>query len=192
MEQNKKFNTMYLVMVALFTALTFVVTYFVNIPASIILGAGGNINLGDTIIFVAGIILGPVGGAIAGAFGAALADVASAYVVYAPFTFVIKGLSGFMVGFMFRYVFGAKQESFVAKLVSILVGAAIVVVGYFFAEAILMGIYGSDGMTALVKALVTIIPNCVQVGCSCAVSLIVMPKVFSIYLMSASGQNRAT
>ncbi len=192
MEQNRKNNTLYLVMVALFTALTFVVTMFVNIPASIILGAGGNINLGDSIIFIAGVVLGPVGGAISGAIGASMADIASSYVIYAPFTFVIKGLAGYMVGFMFRIIFKSKQESAVARLLAFAVGAVIVVVGYFFAEAILLSISGADGMTALVKSLVTIIPNLVQVGTSTAVAMFVAPKIFTISFLGGSNQSFGT
>ena len=54
---------------AMFSALIFVITAFVSLPA----GPVGNINLGDAFIIIATFLLGPYG-AIAGGLGAMLAD----------------------------------------------------------------------------------------------------------------------
>ena len=73
---------------AIFAALICVTTMFISVPAPAPLA--GNVNLGDAIIIIASFLLGPLFGAIAGGVGAALADLFSAYIVYAPATFFIK------------------------------------------------------------------------------------------------------
>jgi uncharacterized membrane protein len=82
---NKK-TTFYLVLIALFSALVFVVTYVLPVP----IGVVGYVNFGDAVIFISAMVLGPIGGAVAGAVGSTLADVFLGYVTYAPFTFFVK------------------------------------------------------------------------------------------------------
>src|SRR2546430_3074385 len=80
---------------AIFAAVTFVVTRYTVIP---IPATKGYFNLGEVAIYIAAIAFGPGVGAIAGALGSALADVAAAAPQFALFTFIIKGVEGFIVG----------------------------------------------------------------------------------------------
>lgn len=173
-------NTLYVVLTAFFTALVFVVTFFINIPAAF-LGAGGNINLGDAVIFLAAALLGPVGGAIAGAVGAAAADAASMYFYYAPFTFVIKGIAGFVCGFLFRYSF-QKRHPALRRVISTAFAALVIIIGYFFAEMLIIstGLDVSEH-TAAIAALRTIPGNLIQVVLSGAIAFIALPKIFPVY-----------
>lgn len=176
-KQMTKSKTLFLVMTAVFTAFTFVATMFLNIPAAAILGAGGNINLGDSIIFIAAIILGPVGGAIVGGLGATLADIASAYILYAPFTLIIKSVLGFLCGFLFRYVF-KNRGKFLKYFLSMLIASTVVVVGYFFAEIILQAIAGTESAAVIwIMGARTIIPSLIQVGVSLAIAMVAVPKL---------------
>lgn len=174
-------RTLYLVICALMVALTFVVTFFINIPAAFILGAGGNINLGDTIIFVAAAVLGPVGGAIAGGLGSMIADLASSYVIYAPFTLIVKGCEGLLCGFLCRYAFKGVRP-IVRRIIAMVLAVALLVVGYFFAEMAVGAISGVTSFTALlIMGLRTLVPNLVQGVTSAAIALIVLPRVPDIY-----------
>ena len=76
----------------------FVVTGYINIRIPFLAANGGLIHLGNIPLFVAAALYGRKTGAMAGAFGMALFDVTSGWVSWAPFTFVICGLIGYVFG----------------------------------------------------------------------------------------------
>lgn len=183
-------HTLYLVICALMVALTFVVTWLVNIPAAFILGAGGNINLGDTVIFLAAAVLGPVGGAVAGGLGSMVADLVSGYVMYAPFTLIVKGLEGLLCGFLCRYAFGNLRPT-VRRIIAMSLSVVLMIVGYFFAEIILQAIYGGETFAAmLIMGLRTLPANLLQGVVSAVIALIVLPRVPDIYFNGLDKPNR--
>lgn len=67
----EKSRTYYLVINALFIALTLVATWLINIRLPF-MGSGGLIHLGNVPLFVAAMLFGRKTGAIAGAFGMGL------------------------------------------------------------------------------------------------------------------------
>jgi uncharacterized membrane protein len=58
----------------------------------------GYVHLGDGLIFVAAMIIGPYA-ALPAALGSAMADAFSGYMIYAPVTFLIKGVMGWAAGY---------------------------------------------------------------------------------------------
>ena len=82
---------------ATFTALVFIATsvIVVETPAT-----KGFFNLGETMVYTAALLGGPIIGAFAGGVGSALADLYLGYPHYAPGTLVIKGIEGFLVGYL--------------------------------------------------------------------------------------------
>ena len=117
-----------LVLHTLFTAIIAVLTLFASIPLPV--GSGGAyLNAGDAAIYAAAYVLGPIGGAIAASVGSALADVLHGAVVYAPATFVIKGLMGLIAGLLF------KKSRWLAPLA----GGIVMPLGYFAFEYLLYG-----------------------------------------------------
>lgn len=162
---KKKINkatTFYVVLIALFSALVCVLTIFVQIP-----WGKGYINFGDTLIFLAASLLGPVGGMIAGAIGSSLADLFSSFATYAPFTFVVKGGEGFLCGILYSYVF-RKQRPMLRRLFSMLIAGAWMIIGYFLTDLMLYGWEAS---------LFNFVSGPIQAGASLVVALIVMPRV---------------
>ena len=97
-------KTIEITMAALFIALTYVATAFINVRIPFLAANGGLIHLGNIPLFVAAAIYGKRTGALAGAFGMGLFDLTSGWVSWAPFTFVICGL----IGFAFAAVAGKK------------------------------------------------------------------------------------
>ena len=65
---------------ALLIALTTAATMAVRIPVP---GTGGYINMGDSVVYVAALLFGPVSGLAAGGIGSALADFLGGYGQYA-------------------------------------------------------------------------------------------------------------
>lgn len=147
---------------AVFVALTFVVTRFTVIP---IPATKGFFNLGEVIIYLAALTLGPVVGMLAGGLGSALADL-SAAPQFAPFTLVIKGVEGYVVG----RLAGATAAT---RLRATVIGGAAMVLGYFLAEvafARALGIAPAPA-TAVGLALTEVPLNIVQVAAGVIVSV---------------------
>ncbi len=116
---------------AIFAALVAVSTYLFVIP---IPATSGYFNLGETIIYVAALTLGPFVGTFAGA-GAAIADVMiPGGAVFAPGTFIIKALEGFTVGFLNRKLMQKNLSLTVSAMISVVAGGLIMIVGYFTYE----------------------------------------------------------
>jgi uncharacterized membrane protein len=163
---NKK-TTFYLVLIALFSALVFVVTYVLPVP----IGVVGYVNFGDAVIFISAMVLGPIGGAVAGAVGSTLADVFLGYVTYAPFTFFVKGLEGLVCGLLYGKAFFGKK-SWIRRGVSMTIAGIVATLGYFVADFILYGIYAA-------------LSNCVfmvlQVGVSMLIAFVALPRVPALY-----------
>src|SRR6056297_4201811 len=88
-----KLDTRSLSFLALFIAFTAVATYL-HIPGP----SSSYFNLGEVAIYTIALTFGAKAGGIAGAAGSALMDIILGYSIWAPFTFLIKGLEGWMVG----------------------------------------------------------------------------------------------
>ncbi|MDP6777393.1 MAG: ECF transporter S component [Candidatus Latescibacteria bacterium] len=120
---------------ALLVALTVAATLVIRVPTP---ATQGYINLGDAVIFAAALLFGPRTGLLAGGLGSALADLLGGYVHWAPFTLVIKGLEGALVGLIFR----GSLQAWLGVLIGCLaacVGGAWMVFGYFLTESFLYG-----------------------------------------------------
>ncbi len=76
-------------------ALVYVVTRVFVLP---IPQTKGFFNLGEGAIYAVALLLGPRTGALAGGLGSALADLTLGYQQYAPYTLLIKGAEGWLVG----------------------------------------------------------------------------------------------
>ena len=94
-----------MVIIALFTALTFVGTY-VQIP----LGTS-KVHLGNFVCILAGLLCGGLVGGISGSLGMGLNDLPSGY---GPDTyirsFIVKFLLGFIAGALFRYLIKKEKK----------------------------------------------------------------------------------
>ncbi len=153
-----------LITTALFTAIICVATYVVQIPMP---ATGGYVNLGDCFVLTAGLFLGAGYGAIAAGLGSALADIIAGYAQYAPATFVIKALMAIVVFAVYKMLkksFGGKLSA-VSKLIGGICAEAVMVLGYFGYEAVILK-YG-------IGAAGSILGNVMQgiVGIAAAVAL---------------------
>ena len=127
-------NTKKIVMVALMAALTCVATMIIKIPSPL----KGYLNLGDCIVLVSGWTLPPTWGFLAAALGSALADVFSGYVIYAPATFVIKGVMALIAFYGFKLLH-KKLDSFPCTIISGIAAEITMILGYFVFEGSMYG-----------------------------------------------------
>lgn len=129
---SNKLGAYQLAIIAVMSALTLVATT-ISFPFA---PTSGYFNLGDVIVVTTALLFGSVIGGIAGGLGSALADVYLGYGMYAPFTLVVKGVEGFVVG----YLAGGKAVvSLSRKIIAWLCGGVIIILGYWISEVAFLG-----------------------------------------------------
>ncbi len=149
---------------AMLVALTYVFTWLINVRLPFA-GTGGLIHLGNVPLFIGALLFGRTAGFFAGAIGMGLFDLTSGWAAWSPFTFVICGAMGYVVG-----TFAEKhpiKNDFANSLVAMFCALGIKIVGYYFAEVILTGNW--------VAPFGSIPGNCVQVGTAMVVTAIAYP-----------------
>ena len=135
---NMQSKTKDLVLSALLIALVFITTQInFKLPISI---NGGLIHLGNTMLFMSAIVFGKKKGAIAGAFGMGLFDILSGWAAWAPFTFIIRGVMGYIIGYVANSN-DRKGNSTTWNLIGIIIAGIIMIAGYYIAEIIITGNY---------------------------------------------------
>ncbi len=121
---------------AVFTVLVFAATLIaIETPIT-----GGYFNLGESMVYTAAILGGPMVGMIAGGLGSSLADVYLGYQQYAPGTLVIKAFEGFIVGSLYRVLARYARISWFTPVLALVVGVGILVAGM----VIYGGVYGGE------------------------------------------------
>ena len=119
---------------SLLAAIIFVVTRFIQIP----LPAVGYVNLGDVFVILTGWLLPGWYGFLAAGIGSALADILSGFVIYAPVTFLIKGLMAFLTGVIFK-AFSKNANIVIKGLAAGLIAEILMIAGYLVYESFLYG-----------------------------------------------------
>lgn len=164
---EKKDNIQFLTITAMGIALVYVFTAFVNVRLPIAAN-GGLIHLGNVPLFLLAMIFGRKTGAIAGGVGMALFDLLSGWTLWAPFTLIVVGIMGYVVG-----VISEKHKSYQWKLIAMVAACVIKVVGYYIAEVV---IYGN-----LLAPVSSIPGNLVQIGVAAvAVCIVIRPVELAV------------
>lgn len=133
-------KTKKIVFTGLFAALVFLGTY-IHIP---IYYPGGKtmIHLGTTVIFLGAIFLGKYAG-LAGGIGSGLYDLMDpAYASIAIFTFIIKGLTGYVAGKV-AFSGNRKGNKQFINIIGFILGGITSLVGYFLLNLYLYGLPGA-------------------------------------------------
>ena len=152
-----------LTLAALMIALMTLATLIIRIPNP---ATQGYINLGDAMLMTIALVFGWRIGGLAGGIGSALADALGGYFIWAPWTLVVKGIEGVLVGTIAAWIGrGAGNGTArrrIAAFIAVFVGGAWMVSGYYLAGSVLFG-----GVAALTE-----IPgNLTQAGVAVAVAL---------------------
>ena len=143
---------------ALMIALMTLATLIIRIPNP---ATQGYINLGDAMLMTIALLFGWRIGGLAGGVGSALADALGGYFLWAPWTLVIKGIEGVLVGWIAAwgagYARGGRSGGGVrsggsarsgrdgtgprriAAFVAVMAGGAWMVTGYYLAGTVLFG-----------------------------------------------------
>ena len=124
----------WMVMTALFIALTYVITGYINIRIPFLAANGGLVHLGNVPVFVAAALYGRKSAALSGAIGMGLFDLTCGWVAWAPFTFVICGLIGWIYGWITE-----KHSSKRFLIAGVFAALVVKIVGYYVAEGLIYG-----------------------------------------------------
>ena len=138
--------------VAVLTAVTFVIGYFVRLPLP---ATQGIFTLADLAIFFAAFAFGPYSAAIAGGAGTALIDVIGGTAQYAPISLLVHGLEGLVAGAIAAAGKKGPRE-IVLWIIAGAAGIILVAGGYFLAEVVFFG--------GPATAVTEVLPNVAQGG----------------------------
>lgn len=178
---KKTQSTKFIVTAALLAAFSCVATMIIKVPTPTF----GYIHLGDALVLLCGIILGPLYGGLAAGIGSMLADIFSGYVSFAIPTLIIKAVTAVIAALLFRSLkklFHTEKPApeFLCLIVSGAVAESFMVVGYFVYEIFLMmltsGSFTSTSFAAGVTSSATGIPfNIVQGFVGIVITVILLP-----------------
>jgi uncharacterized membrane protein len=121
----------------LLIALVFISTMFIQIRLPISIN-GGLVHAGTAMLFTVAFVFGRKKAAIAGAFGMGLFDIVSGWAPWAPFTFIVRGIMGYLAASISNTK-GKKGSNFLFNLFAIILSGVWMLVGYYFTEVILYG-----------------------------------------------------
>ena len=170
LEKNGIKTPLQLALAAVFAALVCVATLaiVISIPAT-----SGYFNLGETVIYIAALLFGPLVGAVAGGGGAMIADILVA-VQFAPGTLIIKGFEGAIVGFLNKKIQKITRSLTLSAAVSIIIGGLEMIAGYFIYEQLVLGY-------PFAAALVEVPFNIVQMLVGLGVAIPVMHIILRVF-----------
>lgn len=161
---NKGINIRELVLTGLITALVFIGGKVIQINT-----LAGFIHAGDFMVLLAPVILGKKLGMFSSAVGMAIVDISSGYIMWAPFTFIIKGIMAFIVGTLVE----DKGLTIKNMIIGFISSGIFMVIGYFISGAIIAG-FLSEGlgiMGGFAYSAKDIIGNIVQITVAIALAL---------------------
>jgi len=118
----KPFTAKDLSTAAIFTGLVTAATIAlkVDIPQT-----RGYFNLGDSMVYITAILFGPLVGSFAGGVGSMLGDVFLGYLSYPPGTLVVKGIEGFIAGYISHKANPLEKWKRAWRLVTIILGVVL-------------------------------------------------------------------
>ena len=129
-----KTTTQKIIFSSMLAALVCVATMVIKIPSPL----SGYLNLGDCIVLLSGWLMPPLYGFLAAAVGSALADIFSGYMLYAPVTFLIKGIMALLASLGYSLL-RKKAGGTVSHVLSGITAELFMILGYFAFEGILYG-----------------------------------------------------
>lgn len=160
---NQREKIQFIAITGMAIALTYVFTAFVNVRLPIAAN-GGLIHLGNVPLFLVAMLFGKKTGMLAGGVGMGLFDLLSGWTAWAPFTFIIVGIMGYVVG-----AISEKHSEYSWKIISLVLALIIKIVGYYIAEIIIYGNW--------IAPMASVPGNVIQITVAAVVVLIVVRPI---------------
>ncbi|MFA6940227.1 MAG: ECF transporter S component [Clostridiaceae bacterium] len=140
MEKNlKKSRTYDIVETGLMAAVIFIVTYLFHLPSHF-----GTVHLGDGMVLLSAAILSRKKAVAASSISMFLFDVASGYMIWSPFTLVIKGVMAYLASVLYE-----KYKNVFAFIPAVLW----MIAGYYLTGAIIYKFFTSTESYTFIRGL---------------------------------------
>lgn len=120
-----KAKTIDIVQIGIMGAIIYIATYLIKIPV----GHSAVFHIGDSMVYLAAILLGKKKGFIAAALGMTIFDLTTPYFFWAPFTLIIKGGMAYLTA-VIAYRKGYSGDDFWNNLFAFVVAGVWMVLGY--------------------------------------------------------------
>jgi len=166
-----------MIYISLSIAMVALATMVIKIPSI----RGGYVNFGDIIIFMTAVLIGKKAGFLAGGIGSAMADIILGYTSYAPGTFLIKGIEGFICGWLAG---DRNKQNSHQLMLSMILSAAWMVFGYFMYEYQIGALLFANEDFGITAAVMNLPGNIIQgsVSAAAALSLVMALKKVRIHV----------
>lgn len=129
---NTDFAINTIVKVGLMAAIIFVAAYIIPIKTFM-----GVMHAGDSMVFLAALLLGKRRAAVASAIGMSLFDITLGYITWAPFTFVIKALMAYITAAI-AYRGNYKGENLWNNLLAFITGGIWMILAYYISGSVIL------------------------------------------------------
>lgn len=155
-----------LILTALMIAMIFISGNFIKIPT-----IGGFIHTGDCMVLLSSVLLGKKRGAIASSIGMTLIDIYSGYLIWAPFTFLIKGSMAYLTGYLLNKF---HNTSFKTCFLSFTASGIFMIISYFLAGSLIARFFIANCTSilgAFAYSLKDVMGNVIQVSIGIIIAL---------------------
>lgn len=148
--------------IGIMAAIVYIATRFMPIPV----GSGAVFHIGDSMVYLAAILLGKKKGVIAAVLGMTIFDLTTPYFYWAPFTLIVKGGMAYLTA-VIAYRKGYAGENLFNNLFAFIIAGIWMIFGYLVSGLLVYKIMSNEPLLALKD----IIPNIGQVIVGIALAL---------------------
>lgn len=137
-------KTIDIVQISLMAALVYIATYLIKIPV----GGSAVFHIGDSMVYLAAILLGKKKGVIAAALGMTIFDLTTPFFFWAPFTLIVKGGMAYLTA-VIACRKGYTGDNLWNNLLAFIIAGAWMVLGYFLSGLIVYKLMSNEPLLAL-------------------------------------------
>ncbi|MGH4118290.1 ECF transporter S component [Clostridium sp.] len=138
-----KTKTIDIVQIGIMAGIIYIATYLIKIPV----GNSAVFHIGDSMVYLAAILLGKKKGFIAAALGMTIFDLTTPYFFWAPFTLIVKGGMAYITA-MIAYRKGYSGDNFWNNLFAFVVAGVWMVLGYLMSGLLVYKLISNNALLA--------------------------------------------
>jgi uncharacterized membrane protein len=166
LEKKSNFKVRDIALVGIMAAIIYLATAIINFPTFY----KGVVHAGDSMVFLAAVLFGKKRAAAAAAIGMSLFDITSSYIVWAPFTFFIKGSMAYIAA-VIAYRSNLEGKDLKNNTFAFIVAGLWMIFTYYIAGNILSIFGGMPFKVSIYQNLLDVPGNIVQVIVGIAIAL---------------------
>lgn len=137
-------KTIDIVQIGIMAAIIYIATYLIKIPV----GNKAVFHIGDSMVYLAAILLGKKKGVIAAALGMTLFDLTTPWFYWAPFTLVVKGGMAYLAA-VIAYRKDYNGENLWNNLFAFIIAGVWMVFGYLLSGFLVYKLISNNALLAL-------------------------------------------